>query len=188
MEEKVFKELKSIFVRSALPFCPNCGKPVPEWAKFCKYCGEKLTEDEMPPDAPYSQPSQPPPPPPSIIVKERIPDTSRLSGVGIHKFLAPGEKILFRTKSRVWLGNQIRYAYVTNKRLLFYHQVPKLMGLVKDDRVDEIFINQIRRFSLIERGIITKSIILHIDEFEVKGDRGDLLELYRIIQSVRGSG
>ncbi|MDW8034516.1 MAG: zinc ribbon domain-containing protein [Nitrososphaerota archaeon] len=169
-----------------MPFCPYCGKPVPEWARFCKYCGGKLTEDERPSEA-YSQPSPPPPPPQSVILRERIPDTSRLSHVGIHKFLGPGEKIIFRTRSRVWLGNQIRYAYVTNKRLLFYYQIPKLMGLVKDDRVDEIFISQIRRLSLVERGIISKSIILHIDEFEVKGDRGDLLELYRVIQSVRSS-
>lgn len=172
-----------------MPFCPYCGRPVPEWAKFCKYCGGKLTEDEMPPEgSPYSQPLLPQPPPSQpMIMRERIPDTSRLSRVGIQKFLSPGEKIIFRTRSRVWLGNQIRYAYVTNKRLLFYYQVPKLMGLIKDDRVDEIFINQIRRLSLVEKGLITKSIILHIDEFEVKGDRGDLLELYRVIQSVRGS-
>ncbi|MEM2286874.1 MAG: zinc-ribbon domain-containing protein [Thermoproteota archaeon] len=168
-----------------LPFCPYCGRPVPEWAKFCKYCGGKLTENELPPrDSSY--PQQLPPPPQPTIIRERIPDTSRLSGVGIQKFLGPGEKIIFRTRSRVWLGDQARYAYVTNKRLLFYYRIPKLMGLIKDDRVDEIFINQIRRLSLIEKGLIVKSIILHIDEFEIKGDRGDLLELYRAIQSVRG--
>ncbi|MGB9726446.1 MAG: hypothetical protein ACPLZ8_07395 [Fervidicoccaceae archaeon] len=147
----------------------------------------KLTEDKTPPVDSYSQPLQPSPPSPPMIVRERIPDTSRLSGIGIHKFLAPGEKILFRTRSRVWLGNQVRYAYVTNRRLLFYYQVPKALGLIKDDRVDEIFVKRIRRFSLVEKGLITKKIVLRIDEFEVTGDRGDMLELYRVIQSLRVS-
>lgn len=88
---------------------------MPEWAKFCKHCGRKLTENEVPPeDSSYSQPlsPQPPPPPPPqpMVIRERIPDASRLSGVGIQKFLGPGEKIIFCTRSRVWLGNQVRYA------------------------------------------------------------------------------
>jgi hypothetical protein len=119
------------------------------------------------------------------IIQERIGDTSRLSGVGVDKFIGPDEKIIFRTKSQVWFGNNQRRAYVTNKRVIFYRVQPKLLGIIKEDRLDEIYVNQIRKISLVEQGLIAKSIVLNLDELKIKGDRGDLIHLYKAIQSVR---
>ena len=122
------------------------------------------------------------------ITRERIPRTSRLSGVGIEKFLAPGERIIFSTESQVWLANQRRRAYVTNNRVMFYYREPRLMEIIKEDMLDEMNVNTIRKISLVEKGLITKSIILHLDENVVRGNRGDMIGLYKAIQRAQDSG
>ena len=117
-----------------------------------------------------------------------VPDTSRLSRVGVEKFLIPGEKVAYVTPGRIHYGNQQRRVYVTNKRVILYGQQGVMLGLVKQDRLDEVFLNQIRSFRLVETGMISKRIYLELDEMKLEGRRGHLLDLYRAIQSVRASG
>lgn len=177
-----------------MPFCPHCGKPASTSARFCEFCGERLVNINAQSDVfPFDKNE-------SIIVgtdmqggigaepqivQERIADTSRLSGVGVDKFISPDERIIFGTKSQVWFGNHQRKAYVTNRRVIFYRVQPKLLGIIKNDRLDEIYVNQIRKITLVEKGLIAKSIVLHLDELMIKGDRGDFIDLYKAIQSVR---
>ena len=78
-----------------------------------------------------------------IIHSQAISDTSRLSGVGIEKFLEPGERLVHVTPGWIRYGNQRRHAYVTNKRVIFYGRQGVMLGLIKNDRLDEMFLNQI---------------------------------------------
>lgn len=120
-------------------------------------------------------------------IRQPILDASRLSRAKVEKFLIDGERIIFTTKRWLTFNTQKRKAHVTNMRLLFYRQEGKLLGLVKQDRLDEIYINSIRKLSLVEQGLINKSIILQIDELNIRGDRSDLLGMYKALQSARAS-
>jgi uncharacterized Zn finger protein (UPF0148 family) len=165
-----------------LPFCLNCGTPLPEGAKFCGKCGTPVSS------VPGQQPEQPQSPDQEPVVhSQTIAETSRLSGVGIEKFLGPGERIVYATPGRIYYANQQRRVYVTNKRILFYGQQGVMLGLVKQDRLDEIFLNQVRKLKLVETGFITKRVHLELDEMKLEGQRGHLLDLYKAIQSARAS-
>jgi hypothetical protein len=71
--------------------------------------------------------------------------------------------------------------------VLFYGQQGVMLGLVKQDRLDEIYINQIRKLKLIETGLVTKRVYLELDEMKLEGQRGHLLDLYRAIQEARNA-
>jgi hypothetical protein len=101
--------------------------------------------------------------------------------------LAPGERVIHVTPGRIYYANQQRYAYVTNKRVMFYGREGVMLGLVKQDRLDEVFLNQIRKLKLVETGVLTKRVYLELDEMKLEGQRGHLLDLYRAIQSARAS-
>lgn len=158
-------------------------------SKYCGECGKPV-------DLQGLYPSAPPPPIESekkelsrtseaSITKGAIPDSSKFPGADIEKFLGFDERIIFRTEGEVWFGDRKGYAYVTNNRILFYHREPKLMGSIQEDELDEIYPNSVRRISLVESGLIVKKITLRMDEYEIGGDRGDLIGLHRAIQSVR---
>jgi hypothetical protein len=99
--------------------------------------------------------------------------------------LGPGERIVHVTPEQIHYSNQHRHAYVTNKRVIFYGQQGVMLGLIKNDRLDEIFLSQIRQLRLVEHGMISKRIYLDLDGMELHGQRGYLLDLYRAIQSAR---
>jgi len=120
-------------------------------------------------------------------MKIPVDPTSRVAHTGLEKFLFLGEKVMFRTKRQVRLGNQKRIAYVTNKRLILYYQEPVMLGLIRNDRMDDFSLEMIQRFSISEEGVISKKFILKIDEVAITGDRGDILELYNTIRRNRGS-
>jgi hypothetical protein len=160
----------------------NCGNPLAEGGKFCANCGAPAGGSPMP------RAGTPPSAGEPVVQSQWIPETSRLSRVGVEKFLIPGEKVVYVTPSRVHYGNQQRRAYVTNKRVILYGQQGVMLGLVKQDRLDEVFLNQIRMFKLVETGMISKRVYLELDEMKLEGQRGHLLELYKAIQSVRASG
>jgi hypothetical protein len=165
-----------------LPFCTNCGTSLPEGAKFCAKCGSPVSVIPVQQaEQPQSTDQEP------VIHSQIIPETSRLSGVGIEKFLGPGERIIYATPGRIYYANQKRRVYVTNKRILFYGQQRMMLGLIKQDRLDEIPLNQVRKLKLVETGFITKRIYLELDEMKLEGQRGHLLDLYKAIQSARDS-
>jgi hypothetical protein len=108
--------------------------------------------------------------------------------VGVEKFLAPGEKLIHASSDRVSYADQERYAYVTNSRVLFFdREGAGFLGLVKQDRLDEVFLRDIRRLKLVETGVISKHIHLELDEMKLEGPRGPLLDLYQAIQKARAS-
>jgi hypothetical protein len=111
-----------------------------------------------------------------------ISDTSRLSRVGIEKFLARGEVIIYSTPGRIFYGRAKRHAHVTNSRIIFYTREGVL---IKHDRLDEVSLHGIRTVKLVETGLISKKIYLELDEMKLLGSRGDLLDLYKSVQSVR---
>lgn len=121
------------------------------------------------------------------IIRDPIPVTSRLSGAGIEKFLFPGERVTYST-GRILVNNRQEQAYVTNERLIFYHQEGALLGLVKNDRLDERQLAEVSgRIKLREVGLIGKRLILELDDVQISGERGDLLGLYRSLQSAKRS-
>jgi len=176
-----------------MPFCPNCGEEYTQEAKFCVSCGKELPtkQQAIEPKQPVSEEQQIPSAlkQPDGVVKEHISQTSRLSRLGLEKFLMPDERILYNTIGQVWFGNQKRRAYVTNKRLILYYRQDAFLGLglIKNDKLDEINLRMVRKVSLVEKGVIAKNVTLHLDENIIKGDRGDIVNLYNTIQSVRGS-
>jgi hypothetical protein len=197
-----------------MPYCPNCGMEFVPSERFCLQCGKQLPQTPLQIDSEKVQSSadlqgqnlerkiswvqdlekivkidtpKKPSNPRGTPVKTPVDPTSRVAHTGMVKFLFPGEKIIFRTKSQVRLGNQKRIAYVTNKRLILYYQEPVLLGLVRNDRMDDFNLEMIQRFSISEEGLISKRIILKIDEVTITGDRGDVIELYNTIRQTRGS-
>ena len=176
-----------------MPFCPNCGSKTGEVDKFCRSCGNGVSsfpqvqlsslpqQDVVDADVEEQSFDEEP------IVSQTVADTSRLSRAGIEKFLDSGERLVYATPKRVifWAKSRdSRFAYVTNKRLLFY---AKVGALIKKDKLDEIFLKQIRKLRLEEKGnLLKKRLVLEVAEWNVIGARGDLLDLYKAIQSARG--
>jgi len=158
-------------------------------SKYCGQCGKSvdLKGEYLPaPPPPIESEKRESIPTGEIsIMEEEIPDSSRLPGVDIEKFLGFDERIIFRTEGEVWFGDHKAHAYVTNNRILFYHREPKLMDSFQEDELDEIFPTSVKRISLVESGLIVKKMTLRMDEHEIAGDRNDLIGLYKAIQYVR---
>jgi len=179
--------LNYVFSRFQVSFCSKCGGQNVEADRFCRGCGHDLSPAAAQPTGPNTGWTQTNPFPESYTHSERIADTSRFSHVGIEKFLAPGERVVHVTPGNIRYANQQRHAYVTNKRVMFYGQQGVMLGLIKNDRLDEVFLNQIRKLRLVEHGMITKQVYLELDEMQLQGQRGSLLDLYRAIQSARAA-
>lgn len=58
------------------------------------------------------------------------------------------------------------------------------MGIIREDRLDEINVNKIMKISLVEQGFITKPIVLRLDEHRIKGDRGVLKKSASILHLI----
>jgi hypothetical protein len=109
---------------------------------------------------------------------------SRLSRSGVEKFLVPGERIIYSTPGRIFYGRAKRHVHVTNSRVMFY---TKEGVLIKHDRLDEVPVHGIRIVKLVEIGLVRKKVYLELDEMKLLGPRGDLLSLYRSIQTARAA-
>ena len=174
-----------------MAFCPNCGKEVKSDERFCRSCGKNL---ELPQRAQSPQPvqeveeTQDASEEESPVIRTPIPETSRLSGIGIEKYLAPGEHIIYSTTGRIWVNKKQERAYVTNERLIFYHREGVLLGLVKNERLNERQLTEIGgKITLREEGLIGKKLYLELSDMRISGDRGDLLGLYKALQSAKRS-
>ena len=175
-----------------MPFCPGCGSQMGGLDKFCRSCGNNVSQQQATP----TLQQQPSPAAQSAVEvqdlnlngnsteSEIVSDTSssRLSMAGVEKFLGPGERLLYSTVHRVRSPGGARYGYVTNKRVLFYIQDGKLF---KRDKLEEWSLNHIRKLRIVEKGMVMKSLYLEIEDMRVQGDREDLLELYKKIQALR---
>jgi len=175
--------------------CSSCGKPIIRIQKTHPQTGETSIVDlgvgppsDLIPKTRHSlNPARELDPEPAVH-SQPISETSRLSGVGVEKFLAPGEKLIHASSDRVSYADQRRYAYVTNSRVLFFDlEGAGFLGVVKQDRLDEVFLKDIRRLKLVETGVISKHIYLELDEMKLEGPRGPLLDLYRAIQKAKAS-
>ncbi|MCZ7394151.1 MAG: hypothetical protein ABOK23_11730 [Candidatus Methanoperedens sp.] len=114
------------------------------------------------------------------IVKKTVSETSRLSGLGIEKYLIPNEIATYATNGSLYVGGEAGLkGYVTSNRVMFYTS----KGLIfKSDRLHEIPLDQIKSFRIVEEGMIFKTMYLKLNELTIKGDRSDILDLYRAIQ------
>jgi hypothetical protein len=195
-----------------MPFCPNCGSQMGATDKFCRNCGntpgDVSSQPQQNPPAemkrqdfdssgntsPSFSPSTSPTGTsednisPSVstgnvpIISQGIDSTSRLSRAGVEKFLDSGERIIYATPNKVGTPSGDRYGYVTNKRVVLYIQAGHL---IKRDRVEEWYLNHIRKLKMVEKGTIRKSLYLEIEDMTVQGGRQDLLDFYKHIQSAR---
>lgn len=114
------------------------------------------------------------------IVSKTVCETSRLSGLAIEKFLMPNEIVTYATSGSLYVGNIPGLkGYVTKNRVIFY----KREGLIiKNDILNEVQIDQIKSYRIVEEGLVFKSMYFQLNELKIKGDRSDILELYRAIQ------
>jgi hypothetical protein len=109
-----------------------------------------------------------------------VSETSRLSGLAIEKYLIPNEIINFRTRGSVYVGGEAGLrGYVTNNRVIFY---TSLGLIIKKDRLNEIPLKDINQFKIVETGLIMKEMYLQLNNLKIKGERSDILDLYRAIQ------
>ncbi len=117
------------------------------------------------------------------ILSKTVSETSRLSGLAIEKFLMPNEIITYSTRSSLYVGNMPGLkGYVTKNRVIFY----KREGLIiKNDILNEIPLDQIKSYRMVEEGLIFKDMHLQLNELKIKGERSDILELYRAIQAAK---
>jgi hypothetical protein len=114
------------------------------------------------------------------VAKKPVSETSRLTGLGIEKFLMPHEMANYATEGSLYVGGEANLkGYVTNNRVIFYAS----KGLIfKSDRLHEIPLDQIRSYRMVEEGIVFKKIHLQLNDLKITGDRSDILDLYRAIQ------
>ena len=196
---------------SSMPFCPGCGSQMGAIDKFCRNCGNTpgdVTSTSQPQPNPAVEPGTISPrfsPAISLtsmsagnispgvstgnmpvnsqgtdIITDNI--TSRLSRAGVEKFLDTGERIIYATPNKIGSPGGDRYGYVTNKRVVLYIQAGHL---IKRDRVEEWYLNHIRKLRMVEKGTIRKSLYLEIEDMTMQGGRQDLLDFYKHIQSAR---
>jgi hypothetical protein len=158
-------------------FCSECGAKLPdENMKFCSECGKPLvTTPQHPAEKPEITPDSPP-----MVESKMVSETSRLSGLKVEKYLIPNEIINYTTKGSLYVGGEAGLkGYVTNNRVIFYTS----LGLViKKDRLHEIPLKDITQFKIVETGLIIKEMYLQLNNLKIKGDRSDVLDLYRAIQ------
>jgi hypothetical protein len=119
-----------------------------------------------------------------MLNRDPIPKTSRLSQSRIEKYLGQGERIVFVTSGLVFVGEHRKRAYVTNLRLLLYRSDGLI---VRRDSLDEIDLNTIRRATMTEIGMVIKEYILEIDGMQIRGKRSDVLNLYRVLHTVKAT-
>lgn len=94
------------------------------------------------------------------IVNKTVSETSRLSGLGIEKYLIPNEMVTYSTKGSLYVGNLAGFkGYVTNNRIIFYKTKSNLI-IFKSDILNEIPIDQIKSYKIVETGIIFKDMKL----------------------------
>jgi|SRR5659263_133218 len=117
------------------------------------------------------------------IIHKSVGETSRLSGLAIEKFLMPNEIVSYATRGSLYVGNMPGLkGYVTKNRVIFY----KRDGLIiKNDILNEIPMEQIKYYKIVEEGLVFKSMYFQLNELKIKGDRSDILELYRAIQTAK---
>src|SRR5438132_9260653 len=196
---------------SRMPFCPSCGSQMGAIDKFCRNCGitpGDVTSISQPQQnlavepgtiSPRFSPTMSPTSmsagnfSPGVstgnvpvnsqgtdVITDNV--TSRLSRAGVEKFLDSGERIIYATPNKIGTPGGARYGYVTNKRVVLYIQAGHL---IKRDRVEEWYLNHIRKLRMVEKGTIRKSLYLEIENLTMEGGRQDLLEFYKHIQSAR---
>jgi len=168
-----------------LPFCTSCGTQTGDNDRFCKNCGNNFGAQSKPiavgqtisgpADESFDE---------EAMESHPIDDMSRLSRAGVEKFLVPGERIVYSTPGRIFYGGAKRHVHVTNRRVMFY---TKEGVLIKHDRLDEVPVSGIRIVKLVEMGLVRKKVYLELDEMKLLGPRGDLLSLYKSIQSARAA-
>jgi len=150
-------------------FCPTCGAKLssPD-IKFCSECGAKIAPEPFKPEE---------------LEKKPISETSRLSSLKIEKYLMPNEIATYATRGSLYVGGEADLkGYVTNNRVMFYAS----KGLIfKSDRLHEIPLNEIRSYKIVEEGMILKTMHLQLNDLKIKGDRSDILELYKAIQAAK---
>ncbi len=196
---------------SRMPFCPSCGSQMGAIDKFCRNCGTTpgdVTSASQPQENPTAEPGtisprfSPAMSPTSMLAGNISPSvstgnmpvnsqgtdivtdnvTSRLSRAGVEKFLDSGERIVYATPNKIGTPGGARYGYVTNKRVVLYIQAGHL---IKRDKVEEWYLNHIRKLRMVEKGTIRKSLYLVIEDMAMEGGRQDLLDFYKHIQSAR---
>jgi hypothetical protein len=145
--------------------------------KFCPECGKPTISSSIQRE---NKKSEPTPPTNLKIEKKPITETSRLSNLKIEKFLLPNEIAVFSTTGSLYVGGEEGLkGYVTNNRVIFYAS----KGLIfKSDRLHEIPLKEINYYKIIEEGLVFKIMYLQLNDLRIKGDRSDILELYRAIQ------
>ncbi|MDO9098909.1 MAG: zinc-ribbon domain-containing protein [Candidatus Methanoperedens sp.] len=146
-------------------FCQKCGTQNLDDASFCVKCGNNF--QSIKPE----------------FEKKPINETSRLSGLGIEKYLIANEIITYATTGSLYVGNVPNFkGIVTNNRIIFY----KREGfIIKNDILNEIPLDQIKSYKIVEEGLIFKNMYFQLNELKIKGERGDILELYKAIQTAK---
>lgn len=159
-------------------FCAECGQKLPnENMKFCPECGRPIISSS---GQQQNNKSEPIPVINLNIEKKPISETSRLSNLKLEKFLLPNEIAAFSTNGSLYVGGEEGLkGYVTNNRVIFYGS----KGLIfKSDRLHEIPLKDINYYRIVEEGLVLKKMYLQLNDLKIKGDRSDILELYRAIQ------
>jgi hypothetical protein len=159
-------------------FCAECGQKFrSENMKFCPECGKPTVSSPIQQENKKTEPI----PPTNLNVKKKpITETSRLSNLKIEKFLLPNEIAVYTTAGSLYVGGEEGLkGYVTNNRVIFYAS----KGLIfKLDRLHEIPLKEINYYKIVEEGLVFKIMYLQLNDLKIKGDRSDILELYRTIQ------
>jgi hypothetical protein len=117
------------------------------------------------------------------IIHKSVSETSRLSGLAIEKFLMPNEIVSYATRGSLYVGNMPGLkGYVTKNRVISY----KRNGfIIKNDILNEIPLEQIKSYKIVEEGLVFKNMYFQLNELKIKGERSDILELYRAIQTAK---
>ena len=167
-----------MYVITMSKFCAECGQKLPnENMKFCPECGRPIISSSVQQENKKSEP---------IlqanlnIEKKPVTETSRLSNLKIEKFLLPNEIAVYKTSGSLYVGGEEGLkGYVTNNRVIFYAS----KGLIfKSDHLHEIPLKDINYYKIVEEGLVFKIMYLQLNDLKIKGDRSDVLELYRAIQ------
>lgn len=151
-------------------FCQKCGTENTDDVNFCSKCGNNFKSNK------------------SEFEKKPISETSRLAGLGIEKFFIPNEMAIYSTTGSLYVGTNKNSmeagmkGYVTNNRVIFYKRIG---FIIKNDVLNEIPLDQIKSYKMIEEGLVFKEILLGLNELKIKGDRTDILEMYRAIQTAK---
>jgi hypothetical protein len=156
-------------------FCPECGSKLTDSnVKFCSECGAKITPGSPSPNINQTAANEP-----AMPERKPVSEMSRLAGLKIEKYLMAGEAVNYATRGGLYVGGEegLR-GYVTNARVLFYASKGLLF---KSDRLHEIPIASLGKYKIVEEGLILKTMYLQLNDLKIKGDRSDILDLYKAI-------